>query len=308
MTYLKKSLMRKLLVTGLTGQVGQAIKVKVDHDIWDVLITGHDVLDITNAAQISTVFLQFKPDVVINTAAYTDVDKAEKNQKTAQSVNAQGPYLLAQQCKKMAALFIHLSTDYIFDGQSERAYVEGDLACPINVYGLTKWQGELYIRASLIKYIIVRTSWVFSEHPNNFVSTILGLIGESAEINVVNDQIGCPTYAGDIADLVLAIAEDYINGRGHYQFGEYHYCGHENVSWFEFAGLILEEYKKYNNPSSSHKIKGISTEDSLLLANRPKYSVLNCSKIAHLVNPCDWRRGLYLVIEKLYQNSSMRTM
>jgi dTDP-4-dehydrorhamnose reductase len=299
--------MRRLLVTGRTGQVGQAIKAKVDHDIWDVLITGRNVLDITNAAQISTVFLQFKPDVVINTAAYNHVDKAEKDQETAHAINAQGPYLLAKQCKKMDALFIHLSTDYIFDGKSECAYVEGDLACPINVYGLTKWQGELYIRACLIKYIIIRTSWVFSEHPNNFVSTILGLISKSADIGIVNDQFGCPTYADDIADLVLEIAEDYMSERGLYQFGEYNYCGDESVSWFEFACLILEESEKYITLVRGYKIKGLCTEAYSSLANRPTYSVLNCKKIAHLVTQPSWRRGLSRVINTFYMKKLFKS-
>lgn len=301
--------MNKLLVTGLTGQVGQAIKAKVDHGKWDVLITGRDILDITNATQMSAVFLQFKPDVVINTAAYTHVDKAEQDQESAQAVNAYGVNLLAEQCKKLDALFIHLSTDYIFDGQSERDYLEDDYACPLNVYGLTKWQGEQYVRACLSKYIIIRASWVFSEHPKNFVTTILELIGNSAingrEISVVNDQVGCPTYAGDIAELVLAIAEDYISDGGIYQFGDYNYCGDESVSWFELACVVLKESGKHITLPDGYKIKGLSTEAYSSFAKRPKYSVLNCSKIAHLVKQPDWRRGLNKVINNFYMNKAI---
>lgn len=288
--------MHKLLVTGLSGQVGQSIQSRVDLTTWDVLITGRENLDITNDEQICGIFTLFQPDVVINTAAYTHVDNAELEPEIAYAVNAYGPLLLAQNCRKFNALLIHISTDYVFDGKSPRSYLEGDPASPLNVYGRTKWQGERFIQANLKNFFIIRTAWVFSEYRKNFVSTLLNLSNKRTEICVVDDQIGCPTYAGDLADLLVAMAEDHMKGHGRYEFGIYHYCGDEAVSWYEFACAIFEELDEYNKQENDQKINRISSEDYASLAERPKCTVLNCNKVSHLAKPSDWRSALYQVI------------
>ncbi len=291
--------MNKLLVTGLSGQLGKSIQSRVDHAIWKVLITGRDVLDITNAEQMSDVFSLFQPHVVINTASYTNVDQAELEPEVAYGVNAHGPLLLAKHCKEYEAVLIHISTDYVFDGKSNRDYLEDDPASPLNVYGRTKWEGDLNIQAVLKTYFIIRTAWVFSEYGENFVSGLVKLSGKRARICVVDDQVGCPTYAGDIAELVLKIASDCLSGQGRYEYGIYNYCGDEVVSWYEFACAIFEELDKYNKQEVDQQINRISSEEYASLAERPKCAILNCSKILHLANPSDWRSALYQVFKNL---------
>ncbi len=290
--------MNRLLVTGLKGQVGQSIKARVDHQLWDVLLTDIDILDITNAAQVSSLFLQFRPDVVINTAAYTQVDKAEKEIALAEAVNAYGPYLLAKECHKIGALLIHFSTEYIFGGHDKEGYSETDKPAPLNVYGRTKLQGEQYIKSYLINHIIIRTSWVFSEYQRNFVATMLSLNRNSDEIRVVNDQLGCPTYAGDLANLVLDIAKDYTFETGRYQFGEYNFCGDRGVSWFDFACAIFEESDKHQPDRRYRNLKAVTSEEYASIAKRPKNGILNCRKISPIFKPSDWRQKLQHVVKK----------
>ncbi|MFT7681976.1 MAG: dTDP-4-dehydrorhamnose reductase [Moritella dasanensis] len=220
--------MYRLLVTGQNGQIGQSIKDRIDHQEWDVLLTDIDTLDITSAEQISIVFNAFKPHVVINAAGYTDVDRAEQEIGAAESINAYGPYLLAIQCHNTRALLIHFSTEYIFNGKNHCRYVETDTPAPLNVYGRTKLQGEQYIKAYLSHYIIVRTSWVFSEYGPNFVTAMLALSRGTKPIRIVNDQFGCPTYAGDVANLVLDMAKDYTAETNRYEFGDYNFCGNSS--------------------------------------------------------------------------------
>lgn len=290
--------MNKILVTGAQGQIGQSIKARINNDIWDVLMTAKDVLDITNVEQIATVFTQFKPDVVINTAAYTHVDRAEKEPESAEAVNAYGAYLLAKQCQESGALLVHLSTDYIFDGNAEHNYSEDDLPAPLGVYGSTKWRGEQYIRTYLANYFIIRTSWVFSEYQHNFVASMLKLARNVDEICVVNDQLGCPTYAGDVANLVLDIADDYARDIGRYQCGEYHFCGDDCLSRYDFACAIFTEIDKYSQVIKQRNLRGISSEEYAAKAKRPKNGILNCHKISHLFRPSDWRKALQYVINK----------
>jgi len=290
--------MGRLLVTGQKGQIGQSIQARVDHQLWDVLLTDIDTLDITNAEQVSSLFLQFRPDVVINTAAYTQVDKAEKEVAIAEAVNAYGPYLLAKECHKIGALLIHFSTEYIFGGNDKAGYSEAGKAAPLNVYGRTKLQGEQYIKSYLTHYIIIRTSWVFSEYQRNFVVTMLSINRNTDEIRVVNDQLGCPTYAGDLANLALDIAKDYTLETGRYQFGEYNFCGDRGVSWFDFACAIFEESNKYQPDGRYLNLKAVSSEEYASIAKRPKNGILNCHKISPIFKPSDWREKLQHVVKK----------
>lgn len=295
--------MSRLLVTGLKGQVGQSIKARIDDQFWDVLLTDIDTLDITNSEQIATVFSQFNPDVVINTAAYTEVDKAEEEIAVAEAVNAFGPYLLAKQCHKVGALLIHFSTEYIFGGHDEKSYLETDKPEPLNVYGRTKLQGEQYIKAYLSEHIIIRTSWVFSEYKRNFVTSMLAINRNTDEIRVVNDQHGCPTYAGDLAELALDIAKDHILETERYHFGEYNFCGDIGVSWFDFACAIFEESDKYQPGKKSFSVKGVTSEEYASVAKRPKNGILNCHKISPIFSPSDWRLGLQYVVKKSMKDS-----
>ncbi|KXO10864.1 dTDP-4-dehydrorhamnose reductase [Moritella sp. JT01] len=290
--------MDRLLVTGLKGQIGQSIQARVDHQLWDVLLTDIDTLDITNAEQVSLFFLQFRPDVVINTAAYTQVDKAEKEVAIAEAANAYGPYLLAKECQKIGALLIHFSTEYIFGGHDKAGYLETDKPAPLNVYGRTKLQGDQYVKSYLTNYIIIRTSWVFSEYQHNFVATMLSLNRNTDEIRVVNDQLGCPTYAGDLANLALDIAKDYTLETGRYQFGEYNFCGDRGVSWFDFACAIFEESNKYQSDGRYLNLKAVTSEEYASIAKRPKNGILNCHKISPIFKPSNWREKLQHVVKK----------
>lgn len=290
--------MNRLLVTGLKGQVGQSIKARVDDQIWDVLLTDIDTLDITNADQVSSLFLAFKPDVVINTAAYTQVDKAEEQVAIAEAVNAYGPYLLAKECQKIDALLIHFSTEYVFGGCDSDGYLETDKPEPLNVYGRTKLEGEQYIKAYLTQYVIIRTSWVFSEYQRNFVATMLSINNHANEIRVVNDQLGCPTYAGDLANLALDIAKDYMLDTGRYQFGDYNFCGDRGVSWFDFACAIFEESDKHHADGRYRHLKAVSSEEYASIAERPKNGILNCQKISSIFELSDWRLKLQHVVKK----------
>lgn len=289
--------MFRLLLTGQKGQIGQSIKDRIDHREWDVLLTDIETLDITNAAQVARVFKAFKPHVVINAAAYTEVDKAENEAGAAESVNAYGPYLLALQCHNVGALLIHFSTEYIFSGHSHCRYVETDTPAPLNVYGRTKLQGEQYIKLYLTHYIIIRTSWVFSEYARNFVTTMLSLRHGTVPLRIVNDQFGCPTYAGDVANLALDIAKERMAETNRYQLGEYNFCGDSEVSWFDFAGAIFEELDKYQPGEQGRHLVGVTSEEYASIAVRPRNGILNCHKISPIFRPSDWRRKLRHVIE-----------
>ncbi|SQD77688.1 dTDP-4-dehydrorhamnose reductase [Moritella yayanosii] len=289
--------MFRLLVTGQKGQIGQSIKDRIDHREWDVLLTDIETLDITNAAQVARVFKAFKPNVVINAAAYTEVDKAENEAGAAESVNAYGPYLLALQCHHIGALLIHFSTEYVFNGRSHYRYVETDTPAPLNVYGRTKLQGEQYIKTYLSHYIIIRTSWVFSEYARNFVTTMLSLRRGTVPIRIVNDQFGCPTYAGDVANLALDIAKDRMAETNRYQLGEYNFCGDSGVSWFDFACAIFEELDKYQPGEQGRHLVSVTSEEYASIAARPRNGILNCHKISPIFRLSDWRRKLRHVIE-----------
>jgi len=291
--------MYRLLVTGQKGQLGQSIKDRIDHQEWDVLLTDIETLDITNAKQVASVFEAFKPNIVINAAAYTEVDRAEVETGAAELVNAYGPYLLALQCHNVGALLIHFSTEYIFGGGSHCSYVETDTPAPVNVYGRTKLQGEQYIKTYLSHYIIIRTSWMFSEYARNFVTTLLSLRCGTGPIRIVNDQFGCPTYAGDVANLALDIAIDRVAETNRYQFGDYHFCGDSGVSWFGFACAIFEELDKYQPGEQGRHLVGVTSEEYASIAARPRNGILNCHKISPIFRPSDWRCKLRHVIETI---------
>ncbi|MGE0969865.1 dTDP-4-dehydrorhamnose reductase [Klebsiella sp. WOUb02] len=283
----------KVLLTGANGQLGRCFQDRVPAG-WKVWATDTSVLDITNRDNVLAAVDKYQPNVIINAAAYTAVDKAESSLQDANLVNNVGPENLAIAAKKCSAIFIHVSTDYVFDGFSATPYVETDKTNPLSVYGKTKLDGETTVANVYPDTIIIRTAWVFSEYGNNFVKTMLRLGKERTSLGVVADQRGCPTYAGDIAHAIIKLIENNTGG------GIYHFCGDKEVSWYEFAETIFEVANISGTINSRPLVKPIKTEEYPTPAPRPSYSTLNCTKIKHAgVTPSPWEQALIDIIHKL---------
>jgi len=290
----------KIIVTGAAGQVGsELVALSGEHDI---MAFNHQELDIGNAARVSEVLSTVKADAVINAAAYTAVDDAETEQEKAFHANADGVKHLAVACSAMDIPLLHLSTDYVFDGTSDTPYTEEMPCSPLGIYGQSKWQGEHNIQSACIKFLILRTSWVFGQHGNNFVKRIVRVAQAQPELSVVDDQIGCPTEASDIAKTLLEIAKQIE--AGNHAWGIYHYAGIPSVSWCEFAKEILSNMQEFVDVSSV-KLKAITTEDYPTKAPRPKYSVLDCQKIQSTfgITPCVWQTRLRHILSTWYENN-----
>jgi len=289
--------LKKLLITGAKGQVGRCLQDRVDSSQWQLLAVDADKLDITSKSAVEALFADFQPDVVINAAAYTAVDKAEEDSATAEAVNALGPQLLAKACANHGAVLLNISTDYVFNGESTIAYLEADPVAPLGVYGETKLKGDELVAECLPRHIILRTAWVFSEYGHNFVKTMLRLAKERDELGVVNDQFGCPTYAGDIAAALLALADKAVVAKAAEPlWGTYHFCGDVAVSWCEFARQIFRAGVKAGVLERAPLLKGIPTSAYPTPAKRPAFSVLDCTKIGALgIEPSDWQAALHQV-------------
>jgi dTDP-4-dehydrorhamnose reductase len=282
----------KVLLTGSKGQVGRCLQDKLPVE-WIIHATDSGCMDITDEIKVASVVRSFQPDVIINAAAYTAVDKAESEKELAKNVNALGPFILAKEALKIKARFFHISTDYVFDGESLAPYTEESETNPLNIYGLTKLKGETLVRAVFPEAHIIRTAWVFSEYGNNFVKTMLRLSNSNKFISVVDDQFGCPTYAGHLAQTIIKMIN--INATG----GIYHFCGDERVSWSQFAEKIFFYAYMKNIIDKKTIVKNISTSQFPTLAKRPKYSALSCDKIAGLnIKPSEWNLALMNIIDK----------
>jgi dTDP-4-dehydrorhamnose reductase len=263
-----------ILVTGANGQLGQALQlVSRGYPDCRFIFCSSDQLDICNAASIEKAFTSYAPDYCINAAAYTAVDKAESEREQAYNVNVNGPELLAKACKLHGATLIHISTDFVFDGLKTTPYTEMDKPDPQSVYGKTKLQGEQAIQRILSEHYIVRTSWVYSQFGNNFYKTMLRLGQERSSISVVNDQVGTPTNAVDLADALVRIAMKDATLRLKDRYGIYNYSNEGQCSWYDFAKKIFEIHKIQID------LQPIPTSDYPTPATRPTYSVLDKSKI-----------------------------
>ncbi len=283
----------KILVTGSNGQVGSELILQGKNLGKEMIATDYDDLDITNQTAVQNFIFDRTPDIVINAAAYTAVDKAEDQQDLATAINNDGPAYLSQICSKQKIPLLHISTDYIFDGSKKIPYTEEDLPNPQGIYGLSKLQGENVVTETLREHIILRTAWVFGAGGNNFVNTMLRLGKERNELSIVADQEGGPTWAGDIAETLLKIATRYQEG-ANIPWGIYNYTGTPSTTWFEFAQVIFREATIAGLLKKSPQVNSISTEEYPTAAVRPNNSVLNCQKIlSHLnIEQPDWRIGL----------------
>lgn len=283
--------MKKILVTGGKGQLALCLEeLSANYTTLDFTFVDVEDLDITNQNAVNTFFKTNKIDYCINCAAYTAVDKAETEPEIANKVNCFGPKYLADVCYTNNIVLIHISTDFVFDGNTNLPYSEDSVTNPISVYGKTKLDGEKAILSTLKNTIIIRTSWLYSEYGANFVKTMLRLSENHKELNIISDQIGTPTYAKDLASCII----DIINSENH-KFGIYNYSNEGVASWYDFAKAIFE-IKKPDTVT-----KPIATIDYPTPANRPNYSVLNKEKIKQnfQIEIPYWRDSLKLCLKKL---------
>lgn len=262
--------MINILVTGSNGQLASSIKgLATKYDNLNFIYTDYQELDITDYQKLRIFFYQSEGiDYCINCAAYTAVDKAEEEEKLTDEINSIGAGNLAQVCSESNTTLIHISTDFVFDGENNRPYDEEDTTNPLNVYGKTKLDGEIKISNSSSKYFIIRTSWLYSEHQNNFMKTMLELAKNRKELSIISDQIGTPTYALDLATAILNIIISKNK-----DYGTYHYSNEGVASWYDFAKAIFE----INNVKVT--LNPIKTEAYPTPAKRPHYSVLDKTKI-----------------------------
>ena len=284
----------KFLVAGGSGQLGSdfsRIAISEGHEV--VSLSSSD-LDITDMDNVHTSIVQHTPDIVLNAAAYTAVDKAEEESQLAFRINRDGTANLAQVCNRLNIPLIQISTDYVFDGEQATPYTESDKANPTGVYGKSKYEGELAVRGFCDKHIILRVAWVFGVYGNNFVKTIQRLARERETLKVVADQQGCPTSTRAISMALLQIVANLDKN-----WGTYHYVCQPATNWHVFAEAVVEETFRYE-PLTVKNILPITTEEYPTPAKRPKNSVLDCTKIKQVfgIEQVDWRKELKDVVRE----------
>ena len=277
----------KLVLLGATGQLGQAFTNHPDFANFNTLCLTHSELDICDADAVSVCFANVKPDVVINCAAYTAVDAAEQNKQLCLAINTDAVSHIAKLCQQYGTLLIQFSTDYVFDGKKASAYTERDTPNPINHYGKSKWLAEHQIQQHCEKYLILRTSWLFSEYGQNFYRSMLKLAKTGQAIRVITDQIGCPTYAGDVATAVINTIKLYQRNHS-LPYGVYHLTGASAVSWYGFAQAIFAAKQ------IDVALWQISTAEWAAAALRPANSILDNQKIQAAMGVVlpDWHNAL----------------
>ena len=302
----------KILLTGINGQVGHALRANLDAarrlDVLnDVIALSRTELDLSDADAIRRVVRESKPDLVVNPAAYTAVDKAESEPELAYAINATAPQVLAEEAARIGAALIHFSTDYVYDGNKQGKYVESDAVNPISVYGRSKLAGEEAIRAVGLPHLILRTSWVYGAYGKNFLKTILRLAAERDSLRIVADQWGAPTSSESIADAVTKLIKAW-NIENAAQTGVYHFTNAGETTWHGFATAIVAEYEalqgEKNWPALKAKqtdIQPIGTADYPTPAVRPENSRLDNSKLKSTFDIAlpDWRAALRQVMRQL---------
>ena len=294
----------RVLVTGAHGQVGRELLYRAPSG-FRVTGYGSGELDISDGDQVRAAMALLRPHLVINAAAYTAVDKAEGDVDRAYAVNRDGVAQLALAAEAQGGALLHISTDYVFGGEGDRAYGPNDVTAPSGVYGLSKLAGEQQLRQHSSRHNIMRTSWVFGAQGNNFVKTMLRLGRDRDQLAVVADQRGCPTSAGSIADALWALARVFQR-EGTLKWGVYHYSGAPACSWFDFASEIFSQARILGLLEKTPSLMAITTAEFATPARRPAWSVLDCSDIEqdYGVSPQNWKHELHLVLQQLKQADS----
>ena len=290
----------KLIIFGSNGQLGQCLKSELNTSDCEIFMFSKNDLDISNHDDLVKIVHEVCPDVIINASAYTAVDQAETNENMADLVNNEAVRNIASICKDLGCLLIHISTDYVFDGLSSKPYKESDTPNPNTVYGSTKLKGEIAIKASNCNYIILRTAWVFSEFGKNFLKTMLSLKDKN-ELKIIDDQLGCPTYARDLAKTALIIANKYDFNNP--ISGIFHYCGDSECSWYDFAKEIFNQASSLGIEVPA-TIKRISSSEYITAAKRPPYSALECKKIYDFfkIPKSNWKSGIRSSLKYINKN------
>ena len=295
----------KLLIIGSKGQLGSELVRKCKRNDFSFLGLDLPEFNITDPSCVEKTLADFKPSIVINASAYTNVDKAETEQEIAFSVNSAGPVNLAVSCDKNRIPIIHVSTDYVFDGSKGQSYSESDTVSPLGVYGKSKEEGESKLRSILKQHIILRTSWLYGTYGNNFVKTMLKLGKEKERIKVVSDQYGCPTCAADLAEAVIDISKQ-ITQNFKITWGTYHYCGLGITTWYEFAKAIFDIASQYQNYKVS-SVEAITTAQYPTKTKRPAFSALDCGLIKkHFgIDTKPWQESLKKTIKPMFRKSGI---
>lgn len=294
----------RCLLTGGSGQIGCELRRSLA-PLGEVIAPGRDECDLTRPAAMAAVVRRASPDVIVNAAAYTAVDRAEREPDLAHAVNGEAPGVLARAARGVGALLVHYSTDYVFDGEKREPYAEDDVPHPINAYGRSKLAGETAIREASGDHLILRTSWVYAARGQNFVRTILRLSRERDELSIVNDQVGAPTWARDIATATTAVIERSLRERGAGRFSSeiLHITAAGAASWCDFAAEILVAAHGGGllATSDAPRLRPIASKDYPTAAARPKNSQLSNARLAQRFGVAlpDWRASLRACIEEM---------
>ena len=294
----------KILLIGGSGQVGSEILALTKENNIECISPSSSELNITEQHSINKIIESNLPvDFIVNASAYTAVDKAEDESELAFKINRDGAKYLAEVCAQHNIPLLHISTDYVFDGSATTPYTEEMTIHPLGVYGESKAEGEQAVRDCLVEHIILRTAWVYGAHGNNFVKTMLRLGKDRPQLNVVSDQIGCPTAAADIATAIIDIVKQMIHKPDN-RWGTYHYCSKDSTNWAEFAKAIFSSAKTIESEYPTVKVEPISGSEYPTKATRPDYSVLDCSKIEHdfTINLPLWLSSLQRDIPNILKN------
>lgn len=290
----------KILVTGAKGQLGWELMRRAGEG--DFMVTGVDLpeVDLCDGTQVGDAITATQPDLIINAAAYTNVDGAESDRELCYRVNEAVPRRLAICCREAGIPFIHISTDFVFHAHCSTPWKPDDQASPRGVYAESKTAGEAAVREELAEHLIVRTAWLYGIRGGNFVKTMLTLARDRQEIGVVADQVGCPTFAGDLADLLLVMAAKLRAGEA-LDWGTYHFCGGGSTTWHGLAEAAIKLAREKQIDLKLQNIKALTTAEYPTPAVRPAYSVLDCSKIETTlgITITPWKATLEAVMDDL---------
>ncbi len=296
--------MKRILLTGITGQLGQELKQTLA-SLGEVIGVDHQTMDLAQPERIRQVISEIKPDLIVNGAAYTAVDKAESETELANTINGTAPTIIAEEVQRLGSALIQVSTDYVFDGRENTPYTEEDPPNPINAYGQSKLLGEEGVQKTCERHLILRTAWVYgTKGKGNFVKTMLKLGAEREELRVVVDQVGTPSWTRDIAGAIAQLGQQITLEQAEKPTltGVYHFTNSGVASWYDFAVAIFEEAQQLGFPLKVQRIVPITTSEYPTPAQRPAYSVLSTKKISTILetHTPHWRESLRRMLKQLY--------